>query len=268
MAQTSFDPVRPLGLPGEFVRGETFSMLNPVLPQITELDMSGGTTDGTYTCEIRERSGGPLIASFSYVASSKTAAQIAAGLSAAALADPVVRGLLNATGSDVTETDSANLYFRQSGQSYHVAMTSDPSSGVVVSNRQDAGFTAVDPGDLIQSDDAGGFEQWDGDGPAFLGIVLRMGNVTFPSPTGLNSNAADADIDGPNQIEVLYDGEAYVQLADGETVAIGDGPAAYDDATKTWKKAAGGDWVVVEGSQWRSSGSGVQKVFVRGPLHA
>lgn len=268
MPQYSFDPNLAKGLPGEFVRGQKTSIANPVNPQITDADVNGQTTDGTYTVSIKDRANGVELASFSYVAASKTAAQIAAGLSAAALADPATRGLLNDTGSDVQSTDHCRLYFRKAGQSYNVTFSSDPSSSTAIGAVQAAGYTAVDPGNLIQSDDAGGFEQWTGDGPALLGVVLRNSELVTPDTSALDTNSLDATIDGPSRIDIGYDCEVMVQLAAGETVAFGDGPAAYDDATKTWKKNAGGDWVIVEGTQWRSDGSGVQKLYVPSVLTA
>jgi hypothetical protein len=263
MPQYSFDQNLAKGLPGTYCNGRTIPVENPVVAQVTEIDVNGVTTDGTYTIQIYDQNGGELLASFSFVAVSQSAAQIAAGLSAAALADPATRGLLNDTGSDVTDTDSCNLYFRAGGVSYYVVQSSGAT--VVIDNSTEAGYTAVGAGQLIQSDDAGGWEQWDGDGPAFLGVVLRNSfAINLPN----NSNTPDALIGGPAIFDVLYDGEVMVEFAAGVTVAKGDGPVGYDDVTHKWSNSPDGTYVVVEGSQVRSAGTGVQKIYIRGPLHS
>lgn len=263
MPQFNFSENLAIAYPGTVYQGRTLAVANPVLPQITELDVNAVTTDGTYTIDVYDQQGGELLASFSFVAVSQSAAQIAAGLSAAALAGAGTRGLLNDTGSDVSETDSANLYFREGGVSFYVVQSS--GTAIVVSNRQDAGYTAVGAGQLIQSDDAGGFKQWDGDGPAFLGVVTRN---SFAINTPNNANTPDSLIGAPAMLDVLFDGEIAVEFAAGVSVTFGEGPVGYDDVGHKWSNAPDGTYVLVEGSQVRSTGTGVQKIYIKGPLHS
>lgn len=267
MPQLQFDPNLAAGLPGQLVEGRTQSYPNPVVPQVTQFETEGATTDGTYTVEIRESGRIELAASFLFVASSSTAVQIAQGMVDAANNDSATRGLLNDTGAELADTDDCQLNFRRGGFVYDVTLSSDPSGGTAqITEITAAGFTAVGAGDLIESDGAGGFQQWSGDGPLGLGVVVRNSEVIN---TPENANTLLTAIDGPSSLDILYDGTIFVTVDVGNAVQKGDGPALYNPTTREWRFGASAGFTIVEGTQFMSNGTGgVQRVRVRLPLES
>ena len=267
MPQANFDPLLQSYFRGQLVeRDRSITVLNPLLAQVTDVQTEAATDDGSWTVQIRDQnSTGEILGSFLFAAVGQTAAQIAQGLVDAANDDPSVRGLLDDTGAELVNTDDCRLNFRKGGQIYDVQLIVDPSSGTAQITEVTApGFTGVQPGDLVETDGSGGFQQWSGDGPGFLGVVMKDSNYIIQADQS-------SLINGPTQLSILQEGVIAVTLAAGVTVAFGDGPLGYDDVTREWHDTPDSTFVVVEGSQVRSQGTGLtgnQAVYIRGPLES
>lgn len=254
--QFSYD--YPNGLPGQigtYASDDVASIANPLLAQITNVDMDGGTANGVYTVQAVGADGSSASASFT--ASSNTAAQIAAGLVAAILADPEFAGLVSAAA--VVNTDQLNITFQREGVDFVVSMASDPSAGIIITTSQAAGSADIEPGVILQANGSGGFTTTYSDASLALGVVIRNADLCQPL-----SNNALAGFDGPSMMSLLRRGEVYVRVAAGVSVSRGN-KAYFNSTAKTWSNSTGGSHVLVEGAQWQESGSGVRRVFVNLP---
>lgn len=259
MTQFSYDyPLGQVGQLGAYAPNDVRTVENPLRQQVTNYHQDGDTTDGTYTIQaVLPGSGFTVNASF--VASSNTADEIAAGLAAAINADPDFRGVASAAYS---AADTFDITFTKAGLVWTVSMSSDPSSGAVdITTSQAAGYTEVAPGIVLQSDGSGGFTTTYTDASLALGVTLRNADLVQP----LQANpAAATGYDGPTEIGCLLLGEVYVQVADGVTVSKGD-KAFFNGTAATWSNVTTGSHVAVEGAQWMTSGTGIQRVRVNLP---
>lgn len=256
MTQFSYTyPLGQAGQPGTYYTGDIISIENPLNAQVDTVDVNGGTTDGTYTVQA-VLPGTGFTVSASFVASSNTAAQIAAGVAAAINADPDFRGVAS---SNYSAGDSFPLTFLKAGVAWTVTWSSDPSTGALITPVTAAGFTEVAPGIILQADGAGGFTTTYTDASLAYGVTLR--NADLVQPLQANPGAATG-YDGPTEMGVLRRGEVYVQTA---TTVVKGTKVSFNPTTGTWQTATGGGFVLVEGALWTTGGSGIQRVFVNLP---
>lgn len=258
MAQYAYTyPLGQVGQCGTYATGDVSTVENPLNAQVDTVDVNGGTTDGTYTVQA-VLPGSGFTVSASFVASSNTAAQIAAGVAAAINADPDFRGVAS---SNYTAGDSFPLTFTRAGVAWTVTWSSDPSSGALITAVTAAGYTQIAPGIILQSNGSGGFTTTYTDAALALGVTLRDADLVQP----LDQNpAAATGYDGPTEMSVLRRGEVYVQVQSGDTVNKGD-KAYFNGTTGTWRNDTTGSHVLVEGAQWTTSGTGIQRVYVNLP---
>lgn len=258
MSQYSYSyPNGQVGQCGTYATGDIMSVENPLNAQVDTIDINGGTTDGDYTLQA-VLPGSGFTVSATFTASGNTANEIAAGLAAAINADPDFRGVAS---SAYSAGDSFPLTFLKAGVAFTVTFSSDPSSGALVTAVTAAGYTQVAPGIILQADGSGGFTTTYSDAALAFGVTLRNADLVQP----LQSNpAAATGYDGPSEMGVLRRGEVYVQVASGVSVDKGD-KAYFNGTAGTWSNVTTGSHVLVEGAQWATSGSGVQRVFVNLP---
>jgi len=257
MPQYDFNDPSPL--PGTLAQcggpaPEIISVANPLLAQIGDIDVNGATTDGTYTLAALGTDGSGF--SVSFVAASKTAAEIAAGLAAAINNGIVSRGLAFA---EVHDTDQFSIAHTAGGVTYAYTL-GGPAGPVVLANIQDAGYSVVPVGVILQADGSGGFSLTYSDAALALGIVMRSANLLLPS----DPNQGVGGYDGPCFMDVLAIGNAHVRVAGGVTVMRGQ-KVYFNSTTRTWSNVTTNSHVLVEGAQWQTSGAGVQAVRVRLP---
>jgi len=248
-------PAGIVGQVGTYATGDIVSITNPLVAQTTNVDVNGGTTDGTYTVQAVA---GDLTVTASYVAASKTAAQIAAGIAAAILADPAFAGTV--VSATVVSTDQVDIVHQQPGLTWTVTMSSDPSTGMIITVSTAAGYTQVAPGIILQSDTAGGFTTTYTDAKLALGVTIRNADLVHPMSNPANATGWD----GPAEMSLVRRGEVYVQVVSGVTVYLGD-RTYFDPTNGTWSNTTTGSSVLVENGQWQTTGTGVQRAYVNFP---
>lgn len=233
------------------------TLTNPLLPQINDIDIAGGTTDGDYTLQA-VLPGEGLTVSATFAASSNTADEIAEGLANAINADPQFSGVASA---DYSAADNFPLTFRDEGQDWTVSFSSDPSSGATSAVTQSAGFTEIAPGMLLQADGSGGFTTTYTDASLALGVVTR--NALLLQPLQANPGAATG-YEGGAQMSLLTYGELVVQVASGVTTLRGE-KVFYNGTAGTYSNVTTGSHVLVEGAQWQTTGTDRQVAFFNLP---
>jgi hypothetical protein len=230
------------------------SVANPIALGTSNLDVNGGDDNGTY--RIGLYLGTDQLATASFAAVSQTAAQIAAGLVAAALADPTFSGFLKSFA--VHSTDEALATYWDPTSNYYLVIESDPSTDLLVTNTAPA-RTTVQLAEIIQANGSGGWTRTYTDASFGLGVVARSSDYVIPF------DAADpGGAQGPCQLALVKAGAINVPVTPGVTVSRGN-KVAYSPTTKTWQTTVAGTYVLVEGAQWQTTGTGVQKVLVRFP---
>ena len=258
MVQYSYnDPQRRAGTVQDRIR--TVSLRNVRRAQVVNADVNSTTTDGTYTLECYDPTGIELLASASYVASSKTAAQIAAGVVAAVLADAEWRGLITACA--VVNTDQLDTTFGLQANDLNYVVrwgSATPSGPTTPTNSTSAGLTRVALGRILQADGSGGWTTTYSDAALARGVTFYQGPSMQPEDLTLAPSIGDADF------AVLAHGSIDVAVASGVTVSAGN-KAYYNSTANTWSNATTGSHVLVEGAQWLTTGTTVQTVFVNLP---
>jgi hypothetical protein len=258
MVQLSYDnPSSRAGTVQNRIR--TMSLRNTRTAQVVNWDINGGVTDGTYTIECYDPTGVYLLATASYVASSKTAAQIAAGVVAAILASSTWRGLITACA--VVNTDQLDITFGLNANDldYVVRKTSaTPAGPTDPTTSTSAGLTRVAVGIILQSDTSGGWTTTYTDAAIAYGVTFYQGPSMQPEDLSLAPSIGDADF------AVLACGSIDVAIASGVTVDKGD-KAYFNPSAKTWSNASSGSHVLVEGALWQTTGTTVQTVYVNLP---
>jgi hypothetical protein len=258
MVQLTYsDPQRRAGTIQTSIR--TVSLRNTRTAQVVNWDINGGTTDGTYTIECYDPTGVELLASASYVASSKTAAQIAAGVVAAVLADSEWRGLITACA--VVNTDQLDITFGLNANDLNYVVrksSATPSGPTDPTNSTSAGLTRVALGRILQADGSGGWTTTYSDAALAFGVTGYQGVARQPEDLTLAPSIGDADF------AVLAHGTIDVAVASGVTVSKGN-KAYYNSTANTWSNASSGSHVLVEGAQWLTTGTTVQTVFINLP---
>lgn len=256
MVQFNYDP--PRAMVGQFSTMEPHDLIsveNPLRAQVTNLEFNGITTDGNYSLTIQGTDGSSAT-SDAFAASSNSAAQICAGIVAGCLSSPAFAGLIS--GASVVTTDNVELQFAARGVVYTVT-ANVPGSAPTQSNTTTAGYSEIPLGALLQSDGAGGFTTSYNDAALALGIVVRGVDLVQPliadGVTGYT---------GPCMIPVLAMGAAELRVVSGVSVLRGQ-KVYYNGTNKTYSNATTGSHVLVEGAQWRTSGSGIQRAWVRLP---
>lgn len=258
MTQTLYaDPSALAGALGTYLPADIISVLNPNRQQVTQYDQDAATDDGTYTLQAVDATGYTVSASF--VASSLTAAQIAAGLVAAINDDPDFAGVASAA---TTASEIFAIMFTRAGWAWTVTLTSDPSTGVAdITTPTAAGYTEINPGVILQGDGAGGFTTAYTDAALALGVVTRNADLVVP----MDVPSTATGYTGPAMLGLLRRGEIFVTVSSGVVILAGQ-KAYFNGTAKTWSNATTGSHVLVEGAQWRTSGTGgVQRVFVQLP---
>lgn len=233
---------------------ELIEVFNPLRVQIGDIDVDGTTTDGTYVLTATGSDGSSFTASVT--ASSNSAAEIATGWAAAINEGIVSRGFALAT---VHDTDQFSITHTAPGVVYTYAL-SGPSGPDVLSNQQEAGYTVVPLGVILQADGSGGFTTTYSDAALALGVTVRNSNLV----QSYDPNSTEEGYSGPSMMTVCAAGNIKVAVASGITVLRGE-KAYQNGTTKTWSNVTTGSHVLVEGAQWQSSGTGVQIVRVRFP---
>jgi hypothetical protein len=236
-------------------RARVITIHNPLRAQVTNLEYNAITTDGAYSLTI-EGSDGSSATSDVFTASSNTAAQICAGIVAGCLSDPEFAGLIS--NAQVITTDNVEITFAAPGVEYTVT-ANVPGSAPTQNNTTTAGYTRIAPGIILQANGSGGFSTTYSDAALALGVVLRNADM-FASL----SSPASVGYEGPAEMGCLQYGEVAVEVASGVTVSKGN-KAYFNSTTKTWSNVTAGSHVLVEGAQWQTSGTGIQRVFVNLP---
>lgn len=257
MTQYTYD-YEPLGLVGSICTTEPHDIIsipNVLRAQVTNLEYNGLTTDGDYYLTV-VGSDGSSAASDPFTASSNTAAQICAGIVAKCLATPIFAGLI--TGAAVVTTDNVEISFAARGVTYVVTPTS-ASAAPTQSNTTTAGYTEIPVGIILQADGTGGFTTTYSDAAVALGVTIRNADLVQPL---LPSSVAGYT--GPTTMAVMTFGATLVDVAAGVTVYVGN-KVYFNSTAKTWSNASSGSHVLVEGAQWRTSGTTKQRVWVRLP---
>ena len=258
MPQLTYDnPTLKAGIAQHIER--LVSLRNTRTVQVVNWDINSGTTDGTYTINLYDPTGVDLLASASFVASSNTAAQIAAGVVAAILADQEWRGFVSACA--VVNTDQLNITFRlqQHNVNYVVRKsTATPSGPTDPTNSTNAGLTRIGIGRILQSSGSGAFSTTYSDAAMALGVTYRSPAAEQPDDFANPVSIGDADFN------VIARGTVSVTVADGVTVYQGD-KVYYNSTAVTYSNASSGSHVLVEGAQWQTSGTSVQVVYVNLP---
>jgi hypothetical protein len=231
------------------------SVRNTRAAQVTDIDIAGTTTDGSYVATLRSATG-VLLATATYVASSKTAAQIAAGLAAAILADPTFRGFIS--GSVVAETDHVRTTFQLSMYDALYALSYSGPTGPVIAQVTAPGYTVVPLGIILCQDTLGGFVTTYTDARLALGVTARTAGVSVPETYGGTVGFDGTDID------VVQVGAIDVEISSGITVLKGE-KAYFNATTATWSNVTTGSHVLVEGAAWQTSGTTIQTVYVNLP---
>lgn len=259
MPQFSYTyPAGQAGQIGTYATADLISVLNPLGRQTTNYDVDSTTTNGTYGLTAVGANGSTATASF--VASGLSAAQIAAGVAAAILADPSFRSLvLSAT---VVNTDQVDIVFQQAGMVYTVTAIAGAPSGPDITTSVAAGYSTIPLGVILQSNTTGGFTTAYSDGTLALGVTAINADLVLPfdglGPYGYS---------GPAEMCLVRTGEIYVQVAPTVSVDKGD-LAFFNGTTQTWSNVSSGSHVAVIGAMWCTSGTGIQRVFVRLPTAA
>jgi len=244
-----------VGQQGSYSPARIISIVNPLRAQVTNLEYNGITTDGNYSLTI-DGSDGSSATSDVFAASSNTAAQICAGIVAGCLSDPAFAGLILTAA--VATTDNVVASFAAPGVTYTVT-ANVPGSAPTQSNTTTAGYASISPGIILQSDTLGGFTTSYSDAALAFGVVLRntdlIASLSAPNTVGYEGAAI---------MGVLGYGDVNVQVASGVSVLKGN-KAYFNGTTKTWSNVTTGSHVLVEGAQWQTSGTGIQRVFVNLP---
>lgn len=234
---------------------DIISIPNVLRAQVTNLEYNGITTDGAYSLTAVGDDGSSATSDV-FTASSNTAAQIVAGLVTKCLSNPTFAGLI--TNVAVATTDNLVVSFAARGVTYTVTATC-PGSAPTQSNTTTAGYTEVALGIILQADGAGGFTTTYTDAALALGVTIRNTDIVQPlRPSDVSGYT------GPTQMAVAAMGAIPVTIAAGVTVYRGD-KVYFNPTAKTWSNASSGSHVLVEGAQWRTSGTTKQRVWVRLP---
>lgn len=257
MPQFSFSDPAPI--PGTLANvggpaPDVISVDNPLRVQIGDIDIDGTTTDGTYVLVATGSDGSSFTAS--YKAEGDSAADIAQGWADAINNGIVSRSLATA---EVHDTDQFSIRHTAPGVTYTYAL-SGPAGPTVLSNVQDAGYSVVPLGVILQADGAGNFTTSYTDASLALGVTIRNANLLLP----FDPHTTLEGYDGPCSMSLVASGAVNVAVASGVTVNRGD-KAYFNPATKTWSNSSDGSHVLVEAAQWRTSGATVQTVRVRFP---
>ena len=254
MPQYDYDyPNAIVGQIGTQFPADTISTLNPLRAQVTNLEYNGITTDGAYYLTIVGDDGSSAV-SDTFTASSNTAAQICAGIVAGCYSSPEFAGLI--ASAAVATTDNVVVSFANNGVTYVVTPTV-PGSAPTQSNTTTAGYTAVAIGIILQAT-GGTFTTTYTDASLALGVTVRNAALV----QGLD-NGADS-YDGPSMMTLLRRGEVWVNVMPGITIAIGE-KVYFEPVAATWSNVTTGSHVLVEGAQWRTAGTGIQRIFVNLP---
>jgi len=234
------------------------SLTNTRTVQVDNIDIDGTTTDGTYLWELYDPTGVQLLASTSYVASSKTAAQIAAGSVAAILADPDWRGFITACA--VVNTDQLNITYKLHPYGLDLVLRagSGTPNGPDITTSTSAGLTRIGVGRIIQSSGSGAWTTTYTDASLAIGVTYYSSAVAQPDDLSLAPSIGDATFG------LLAAGTLDVAVASGVTVYQGD-KVYYNPTNATWSNSASGSHTLVEGAQWQTSGTTVQTVYVNLP---
>ena len=257
MTQFSFT-YDDVGLVGSVATAEPrdiISVENPLRAQVTNLEYNGITTDGGYSLTA-VGSDGSSATSDVFTASSNTAAQIVAGIVAGCFSSPTFAGLIS--DAAVATTDNVVLTFAAAGVTY-VVTANVPGSAPTQSNTTSAGFADIQPGIILQSDGAGGWTTTYSDASLALGVVVRTDSELLQPTIPSTANGY-----GPCMMPVAAMGAIIVDVAAGVTVLRGQ-KVYFNSTAKTWSNASSGSQVLVEGAQWRTSGTTKQRVWVRLP---
>jgi hypothetical protein len=248
-----------LGLVGSVATAElrnTFSVENPLRSQVTNLEYNGITTDGDYSLTV-VGSDGSSATSEPYAASGDTAAQIVAGIAAQALLSPGFAGLLSSIA--VATTDNLVVSFEAPGVEF-VVTANVPGSAPTQTNSTTAGYGEIALGVILQSDGSGGWTTTYTDAALALGVVVRAESELIQPMI----SSTVAGYIGPCMLPVMSMGPTNVNVAVGITVKRGQ-KVYFNSNAKTWSNVTTGSHVLVEGAQWRTSGTTKQRVFVRFP---
>jgi hypothetical protein len=236
---------------------DIISVPNTLRAQVTNLEYNGVTTDGSYSLTVVGDDGSSAT-SDPFVAVSKTAAQICAGVVAGCISNPTFAGLITDTGAVVATTDNVIISFVARGVTYVVTATC-PSTGPTQSNTTTAGYTEISIGVILQADGSGGFTTTYTDAALALGVTIRNSDVVQPLlPSSVSGYT------GPTTMAVMSMGATPVTVAAGVTVYRGE-KVYFNPTAKTWSNVTTGSHVLVEGAQWRTSGTTKQRVWVRLP---
>lgn len=255
---TQYSYTVPLALVGQFSTMEphdVISVENPLRAQVTNLEFNGITTDGDYSISIVGTDGSSATSDV-FEASSNTAAEICAGIVAGCESSPSFAGLISSAA--VATTDNVVLSFEARGVVYTVT-ANVPGSSPTQSNTTTAGYSEIPLGAILQADGSGGWTTTYSDAALALGVVVRGADLVQPL---LSSGVTGYT--GPCMIPLVSMGAISVPVVSGVSVLRGQ-KVYYNGTNHTYSNSSSGSHVLVEGAQWRTSGSGIQRAWVRLP---
>lgn len=179
---------------------DSFSYVNPSLPQVGTLTVGGTATDGAYSVTVTPADGGAVFTvSITRSTTPATNADIAAALNTAFNAAAAAYGIATSTNASAVNT----LTFRRSGQSYTIT-TSAPAPGTLVwAQTQAAGGSYANVGRWVRKSTAAGADRIltpiiDGTTIAqMVGIVERTFSCIDGSFYGQNGEVYPAGSDVP-----------------------------------------------------------------------
>lgn len=257
MTQFSYD-YDEMGLVGTICTLEPHDIIsipNVLRAQVTNLEYNGITTDGDYSVTAVGSDGSSATCD-PFTAASNTAAQIVAGLVTKCTNTPSFAGLISSVA--LATTDNLVISFAAAGVTYTVTATC-PGSAPTQSNTTTAGYTEVPIGVILQADGSGGFTTSYSDAALALGVTIRNADIVQPLLPSTVSGYT-----GPTTMALMSMGSTIVDVAAGVTVLRGQ-KVYFNSTNKTWSNATTGSHVLVEGAQWRTSGTSKQRVWVRLP---
>jgi hypothetical protein len=236
------------------------SVRNLRTAQVVNWDVNSGTTDGSYVLTLKTPNGVDTLATATFVASSNTAAQIAAGMRDAIKADPTFRGFITAVAVVNTDQIDIDMVLQQHDLNY-VVEYSGPSGPTQPTDATDAGYTRIASGIILQSDGSGSFTTTYSDGSLALGVTYF--GPTMEQPDDYSETASSR----APEVDIIREGEMPVRIATGVTVNEGD-KVYFNSTTKRWSNSSSGSHVVVKGAQWRTSGTTVQSIYFNLPAES
>lgn len=183
----------------------TRTYTNPISAQVSTATV-GGTTNGLYTLQVTDDETDEVW-SWSFTASSSTAAQIATGIVTAIGLDTTFIGI----GTAIDSTADVVITFDDKDHSYTVAWTADASGASTVALTTAPGGSVLIPGIFVYESSEGYVS------PAVAAGAAALVGIVVDGPDAETTNGETTPVYGypPGaQVTVLTQGECWVKVGD------------------------------------------------------